>query len=296
MILKGTLTAIITPFDNNDNVDYSALKKIIENQVIRKVEGVVPCGTTGESPTLDHKEHREVIAKTIQWSKEMNRDFIVAAGTGSNSTKEAIDLTKGAAADGADYALVVNPYYNKPTQEGLIRHFSAIADNSKIPLILYNIPGRTAVSLSIESIEKLSRHGNIAGIKEATGDLSFMLRVMEVIPEGFSLLSGDDNLILPILSIGGKGVISVLSNIYPGRVAIMVRNYMENKTDTAKKEFYNLLPLMRAMFLETNPIPVKYAMSCLNYCQNNLRLPMTSLSLAYHETINEHLNRIGKDQ
>jgi len=285
MKLHGTFTALVTPFRSDEEIDFPALKKLIVKQILNKVDGLVPCGTTGESPTLTHDEHREVIAKTIEWTKEINKDVTVIAGTGSNSTREAIDLTRSAAKDGADYALVVNPYYNKPTQEGLCAHFLKIAEASEIPLVLYNIPGRTSVSLSINSISRLAEHPNIVAIKEATGDLGFMAEVILNTPDDFVLLSGDDNLLLPVLSIGGKGVISVLSNLLPLKVGNVTRYFLAGNYEEARKEYYNLLPLMKAMFFETNPIPVKAALSIMGEIENVLRLPMSKLSKENHEKL-----------
>ena len=285
MKLHGTYTALVTPFQSNEDIDYPALKKLIVKQILNKIDGLVPCGTTGESPTLTHNEHREVIAKTVEWTKEINKDVTVIAGTGSNSTKEAIDLTKSAGNDGADYALVVNPYYNKPTQEGLYTHFMCIAEASKIPLVLYNIPGRTSVSLSIDTISRLAIHPNIVGIKEATGDLSFMAEVILNTPEDFVLLSGDDNLLLPVLSIGGKGVISVLSNLLPLKVGNISRFFLAGNYQEARNEYFNLLPLMKSMFYETNPIPVKAALAIMGEMENVLRLPMTKLSKDNHDRL-----------
>ncbi|MES0490720.1 MAG: 4-hydroxy-tetrahydrodipicolinate synthase [Leptospirales bacterium] len=285
MRLKGTYTAIVTPFTASEEIDYEALKKLIHEQADAGVAGIVPCGTTGESPTLTHKEHLDVITKVVTWSKEKRSDMAVIAGTGSNSTKEAITLTSAAAEVGADFALVVNPYYNKPTQDGMIQHFCKIADSSKIPIILYNIPGRTSIKLELETIVELSRHENIAGIKEATGDISFMAQIIESVHENFALLSGDDNLLLPILSIGGKGVISVVSNLYPALAVQMTAKYFAGDTEESKKIFYKLFPLMRAMFLESNPIPVKYALSVQKKIQNVLRLPLTPISKQHESSI-----------
>lgn len=285
MKLHGTFTALVTPFQSSEEIDYPALKKLIVKQILNKVDGIVPCGTTGESPTLTHLEHREVIAKTVEWAKENDKDFTVIAGTGSNSTREAIDLTKFAASTGADYALVVNPYYNKPVQEGLYTHFMRIAEASQIPIILYNIPGRTSVSLSVETISRLAKHPNIVGIKEATGDLNFMAEVILNTPDDFVLLSGDDNLLLPVLAIGGKGVISVLSNLLPLKVGNVSRYFLGGNYAEARKEYFKLLPLMKAMFYETNPIPVKAALSIMGEIENVLRLPMTKLSNENHEKL-----------
>ncbi|MDH5721520.1 MAG: 4-hydroxy-tetrahydrodipicolinate synthase [Spirochaetia bacterium] len=278
MNLEGTFTALITPFEKNGEIDWRRLEELTRLQIQNDVEGIVPCGTTGESPTLSHKEHREVIARVIKTAKEEKSEAIVIAGTGSNSTKEAVELTKAAAEDGADYSLSVNPYYNKPTQEGLYRHFSEIADASSIPIVLYNIPGRTGVSLSIDTIKKLAAHGNIAAIKEATGDLNLMISIIQETPDNFNLISGDDNLLLPILSVGGRGVISVVSNIFPKEASEITRKYLNKEYETAKEIFMKLFPVCGAMFLETNPIPVKYAASYLNLCENVLRLPLTPVS------------------
>jgi len=278
MNLTGTFTALITPFQKDGEIDWQCLEKLTRLQIQNGVEGIVPCGTTGESPTLSHKEHREVIARVIKTAKEENSNAVIIAGTGSNSTKEAIELTKAAAEDGADFALSVNPYYNKPTQEGLYRHFSEIADASSIPILLYNIPGRTSVSLNIDTMKKLSAHGNIAGVKEATGDLNFMISVIQETPENFSLISGDDNLLLPILSVGGRGVISVVSNIFPKEASEITRKYLNKEYEATKELFMKIFPVCGAMFLETNPIPVKFAASYLSLCENLLRLPLTSVS------------------
>lgn len=278
MALQGTYTALITPFKTDEEIDWVALEKIVHYQIDAKVEGVVPCGTTGESPSLTHKEHQQVVAKVIAFAKEKKADATVIAGTGSNCTKEAVKLTQEAAKDGADYALVVNPYYNKPTQHGLVEHFTRIADSSSIPLVLYNIPGRTAISLSLETIVKLSEHENIVAIKEATGDIGFMTKVVQAVSKDFTVLSGDDNLLLPLLSVGGKGVISVASNAYPFQTGEITRKFFSEGLEAAREQFYKMLPFFTAMFVETNPIPVKYAASVLGLCENILRLPMTALS------------------
>ena len=295
MTLKGTYTALLTPFTTGgEEVDYVALKNLIAYQVNAGIEGLVPCGTTGESPTLDHKEHREVIARVVEWSKSIRNDIVVIAGTGSNSTREAIDLTKAAVKDGADYALLVNPYYNKPTQSGLVAHFLAIAEASTIPLVLYNIPGRTNVTLSLNTIKELSKHPNIAGIKEATGDLNFMSQVILETPEDFFVLSGDDNLTLPLLATGGRGVISVVSNIFPRSTGEITRKFFNSDFAGAKKIFQTLFPFCNEMFVETNPIPVKYAASLLGLCKNELRLPMTPISESLRSGLKSKLEEIQK--
>lgn len=284
--LRGTYTALITPFTaDGEKVDWVALKKLVERQIDAGVEGLVPCGTTGESPTLNHAEHTEVIAKVIEWAKAKNPKCVIIAGTGSNSTAEAISLTKQAADAGADAVLSVNPYYNKPVQAGLTLHFQKIADASKVPVVLYNIPGRSAVGMTVETIKTLSQHGNIAAIKEATGDVGFMAQVVQATEGKLALISGDDNLIVPVLSIGGVGVISVIANVYPKETGDITRSYFAGNADDAQKKFMKLLPLCKAMFIETNPIPVKFAASKKGICENSLRLPMTPLSKNLEATL-----------
>lgn len=273
-MFQGVYTAVITPF-RQGKIDYDNYFKILENQIRSGVAGVVPCGTTGESPTLSYEEHKELIQKTVQI---VAGKIQVIAGTGSNSTKEAIELTESACADGVDGILSVNPYYNKPTQEGMFQHFTAIANVSSKPVMLYNIPGRTNVNLLPETVSRLAAHPKIAAIKEATGDLGQMAKVISQCPADFDLLSGDDNLTLPVLSIGGKGVVSVVSNLFPRACVDMVSLYLRGDLEASKKIYYKLLPVFVNAFIETNPIPIKAAMSWFGYCSNELRLPMTSLS------------------
>ncbi|TGL56017.1 4-hydroxy-tetrahydrodipicolinate synthase [Leptospira kemamanensis] len=273
-MFQGVYTAVITPF-RQGKIDYDSYFKILENQIRSGVAGVVPCGTTGESPTLSYEEHKELIQKTVQI---VAGKIQVIAGTGSNSTKEAIELTESACADGVDGILSVNPYYNKPTQEGMFQHFTAIANVSSKPVMLYNIPGRTNVNLLPETVSRLAAHPKIAAIKEATGDLGQMAKVISQCPSDFDLLSGDDNLTLPVLSIGGKGVVSVVSNLFPRACVDMVSLYLRGDLEASKKIYYKLLPVFVNAFIETNPIPIKAAMSWFGYCSNELRLPMTALS------------------
>jgi len=233
-------------------------------------------GTTGESPTLSFEEHEEFIRRVV---KIVNGRIKVIAGTGANSTSEAIWLTKGAEDSGVDATLSVNPYYNKPTQRGLIAHYEAIANSTKLPIILYNIPGRSGVNFLPESVaELLKRTDHVVAMKEASGDISQMMRLIELCADKLTVLSGDDNLLLPVLSIGGKGVISVLSNLLPAEVKKIVTLYRENKIVEAQNQFYKILPLCRGMFLETNPIPIKAAMEMTGACSGELRLPLVPLS------------------
>ncbi|HPS86957.1 MAG TPA: 4-hydroxy-tetrahydrodipicolinate synthase [Spirochaetota bacterium] len=274
-MFEGAYTAIVTPF-NNDKIDYNALELIIERQISEGIDGIIPMGTTGESPTLSFEEHEEFIRRTV---KIVNGRIKVIAGTGANSTSEAIWLTKGAEDAGVNATLSVNPYYNKPTQRGLIAHYEAIAGATKLPIILYNIPGRSGINFLPESVaELLKRTDHIVAMKEASGDIAQMMRLIELCGDRITLLSGDDNLLLPVLAIGGKGIISVLSNLLPADVKKVVTLYRENKTEEAKTLFYKLLPLCRGMFLETNPIPIKAAMEMTGACSGELRLPLVSLS------------------
>ncbi|MDZ4727691.1 MAG: 4-hydroxy-tetrahydrodipicolinate synthase [Leptospira sp.] len=273
-MFQGVYTAVITPF-RNGKVDYDSYFKILENQISSGVAGVVPCGTTGESPTLSYEEHKELIQKTVSL---VSKRIQVIAGTGSNSTSEAIELTESACADGVDGILSVNPYYNKPTQEGMFLHFQSIAKHSTKPVMLYNIPGRTNVNLLPETVLRLSEIQNITAIKEATGDLGQMAKVISLTKPGFSLLSGDDNLTLPVLSIGGMGVVSVVSNLFPRACVDMVSLFQRGEIAESRKIYYKLLPVFINAFIETNPIPIKAAMSWFGYCDNELRLPMTPIS------------------
>jgi len=289
-MFEGAYTALVTPF-KNDKIDYDALEKHIEFQIKEGIDGLIPMGTTGESPTLSFEEHEEFIRKVV---RIVNGRVKVIAGTGANSTSEAIWLTKGAEDAGVDAALSVNPYYNKPTQKGLVAHYEAIAKSTKLPIILYNIPGRSGVNFLPESInELLQRVDNIAAMKEASGDIAQMMRLVELCGDRLTLLSGDDNLLLPLLSIGGKGVISVISNIIPADIKRVITLFNEKKTDEARAAFYKMLPLCRAMFLETNPIPVKAAMEMIGFCGGELRLPLVPISDANREILRKTLTDYG---
>lgn len=274
-MFTGVYTALVTPF-NNGKIDYGALEKIIEAQIKGGVDGIVPMGTTGESPTVPFQEHKDFVKKVVNL---VNGRAKVIAGTGANSTEEAIYLTKAAEEYGVDGALLVNPYYNKPPQRGLVAHFESVARSVSIPIILYNIPGRTGINFQPESVlELINRVDNVLAIKEASGDISQMMRVIELCGERLTLLSGDDNLLLPVLAIGGKGVISVASNILPADVKNIVTLYENGRQKEASMAFYRILPVCRALFLETNPIPVKAAMEMLGYCSSSVRLPLVTLS------------------
>ena len=289
-MFKGSIVAIVTPFRDN-KVDEKKLRELIEFQIKNGSSGIVPCGTTGESATLSFEEHNRVIEVTVEQAKKR---VPVIAGTGSNSTEEAIILTRHAAKAGADASLQVSPYYNRPTQKGLFEHFRAIADAVDIPIILYNIASRTGVNIEPDTIAGLSREcKNIVGVKEASGNLDQMSRIKELCGAGFDLISGDDSLTLPILSIGGTGIISVVANIVPRDVAALVSEFQKGNLKKAQELHFKLLPLIKAMFIETNPIPVKTAMGLLNICGPDLRLPMCGMSGENQEKLKKALIDYG---
>lgn len=272
-MFQGSYVAIVTPFKNN-KVDTKTLEKLIQFHIDKGTTGIVPCGTTGESSTLSHEEHELVIEVVV---KSCKGKLKVIAGTGSNNTAEAIKLTKFAKKIGADGALVISPYYNKPTQKGLYLHFKTIANEIDIPIVVYNIQSRTAVNITPETMQKITKEcKNIVAVKEASGSLDQMTNTKSLCPN-IDLLSGDDVLTLPLLSVGGVGVISVVANIVPKDVSDMVSSYLNGDIKTAQKLHYKLYPLIKAMFIETNPIPVKTAMDILGMCSPDLRLPMSPM-------------------
>ncbi|MFH1128141.1 MAG: 4-hydroxy-tetrahydrodipicolinate synthase [Candidatus Omnitrophota bacterium] len=293
-MFRGSIVAIVTPFCDKGGkltIDEKKLKELIEFQIKNGTSGIVPCGTTGESATLTFAEHERVIEITI---KQVNRRIPVIAGTGSNSTEEAIMLTKQAAIAGADASLQVSPYYNRPTQKGLYEHFKAIAKSVDIPIILYNIISRTGVNIEPETIARLAVDcKNIVAVKEASGNLEQMSHVKQLCPKNFILLSGDDALTLPILAIGGKGIISVVANITPKDVANLVKEFAEGNIKKAQEIHYKLLPLIKAMFIETNPIPVKTALGLLGMCEPGLRLPMCTMQPENLEKLKKALKDYG---
>ncbi|MDD2680410.1 MAG: 4-hydroxy-tetrahydrodipicolinate synthase [Candidatus Omnitrophica bacterium] len=293
-MFKGSIVAIVTPFSTQgakSMVDEKKLKELIEFQIKNGSSGIVPCGTTGESATLSFEEHERVIEITVA---QVKKRVPVIAGTGSNSTAEAIMLTRHAAKAGADASLQVSPYYNRPTQKGLYEHFKAVADAVDIPLILYNIASRTGVNIEPETIAKLAADcKNIVGVKEASGNLEQMSRIKALCPANFELISGDDGLTLPVLSIGGIGVISVVANIAPLDVANLVSEFGKGNVKKAQELHYKLLPLVKAMFIETNPIPVKTALGLLGMCEPDLRLPMCAMSPDNLEKLKKALHNYG---
>lgn len=288
-MFKGAFTALITPF-RDGMVDEKALRDLIEFQISEGIDGLVPCGTTGESATLTHDEHKRVVEITIDAAAGR---VPVIAGTGSNSTVETVELTGHAKEAGADAALLITPYYNKPTQEGLYRHFAKVAEEVDIPIILYNVPGRTAVNMLPETVARLSRIGNIVGIKEATADMEQASWTKKLCDGEFAILSGDDATVLPLLSIGGAGVISVVSNVAPRAMSGLCRAFFDGDLEEAARIHYDLLPLSRALFMETNPIPVKEALHMMGRSSEEIRLPLTRLSERNREELAGVLRKMG---
>jgi 4-hydroxy-tetrahydrodipicolinate synthase len=272
-MFSGAFTALVTPF-RNGQVDVEALEGMVEFQIQNSIHGLVPCGTTGETPAMSEEEDRLVIGTVVRIA---NGRVPVIAGTGSNSTNMAIKYTRMAEEVGADGSLQVSPYYNKPTQEGLYRHFAAVAESTDLPIILYNIPGRTSVTIDAETTARLAEIPNIVGTKEATLSMNMAMDVMSLCGEDFDVLSGDDPVTLPLMSLGGRGVISVASNVAPAAVSDMVNALLEGDWERGRELHYELLPLFRALFVETNPIPVKTAASILGLCSDEMRLPMIPL-------------------
>jgi 4-hydroxy-tetrahydrodipicolinate synthase len=287
---QGSIVALVTPF-RGGIVDEAKLKALVEFHVTHGTDAIVPCGTTGESPTLSHDEHHRVIEVVVEAARGR---VPVLAGTGSYSTAEAIELTRFAERAGATGALVVNPYYNRPTQEGLYRHFRAVAESTAIPIVLYNIQGRTAVNVETATLARLVQDcPSIVGVKEASGSLDQMSQVIAACGPDFSVLSGDDNVTLPLLAIGGRGVISVIANIVPRDTADLVHAALDGDFKRARELHYKLFPLARAAFLETNPIPIKEAMAMAGMIEPEFRLPMCRMSDANREKLRAILKPYG---
>jgi 4-hydroxy-tetrahydrodipicolinate synthase len=281
--LEGTFTALVTPFRPDGSLDLDALSGLVEWQIESGVDGLVPCGSTGEAATLSHAEHKQVVRHVVDVAR---RRVPVVAGTGSNSTAEAIELTRAAREAGADAALLISPYYNRPTQEGIFQHFRAIAAETALPLIPYNIPGRTASRIEPATLARLSRVPGIVGVKEAGGDLTLTAQTILDSASGFSVLSGDDALTLPMLAIGARGAISTVSNVAPSETSEITRAFRHGDLEKARAAYYRVLPLMIALFIETNPIPLKAALAALGRIPcGRLRLPLTEISPAARERL-----------
>lgn len=289
-MIHGSIVAIVTPF-RDGKIDEDALKNLIEFQIENGTHGIVPCGTTGESPTLSHEEHEYVIELAVQ---TVNKRVPVIAGTGSNSTKEAIRLTRFAKEIGADAALVVVPYYNKPTQEGLYLHFKQIASQVDIPIILYNIPGRSAVNMTPQTIARLAADfKNIIGVKEAAGSIPQASKILQLCGMDFLVLSGEDALNFPLLTIGARGFISVTANIAPKDVSDLYNLYADGEFEKARDLHYKLLPLNEALFIETNPIPIKAALSMMDLMKYEYRLPLSEMTQDNYDEVKKVLSDYG---
>lgn len=288
-MFSGAYTAIVTPF-RDGRVDETGFRALIRYGMDGGVSGFVPCGTTGESPTLSHDEHNRVIEICV---KEVAGHVKVIAGTGSNSTEEAIALTRHAKKVGADGALLVSPYYNKPTQEGLYQHFKAVAEAVDIPLVVYNIQGRTAVNIENATMERLSRIPNIVGVKEASGSILQMSEVIRLCGPEFDVLSGDDQMTFPLMALGGKGVVSVVTNIVPDKMSALVRHMLAGELQKGRQMHFDIFELCQAMFIETNPIPVKAALGLMGKISPEYRLPLCPLSQANQGKLKGILERYG---
>jgi len=285
-MFRGIFTAIITPFNEDGSLDLDSLDRIIEFQIENGIDGIVPMGTTGESPTLSIDEHIEVVHRTCE---TVNKRVSVIAGAGSNNTEEAIELAEAARAVGADATLQVTPYYNKPTQEGIYRHFMKIADKVDLPHIIYNIKSRTGRNIETDTMVRLAGHSNIVGVKEASGDIMQIMEVIERTPTDFTVLSGDDAITLPLIAAGGIGCISVSSNLFPGLMKDFIYTGLDGNMERMRDLNYRLMPMFRMMCIEQNPIPIKTAMAMQGYAKEIFRLPLCELGQGNRKKLEDFL-------
>ncbi len=288
-MFEGVLTALVTPF-RDGAVDERALHELVELQVSGGVQGIVPCGTTGESATLSHAEHQRVVEVVVAAARGRVQ---VVAGTGSNNTREAIELTHHAKEAGADGALLISPYYNRPTQAGIYAHFAAVARETAFPLVVYNVPHRTGSNVEAETIARLAELDQVVGVKEASGNLTQVSEIVATTPDDFAVLSGDDVHSLPILAIGGSGVISTTANVAPSQMVELVRAFRAGDHDRARQAHLRLLPLFGALFCETNPIPLKAALAMQGLIEESLRLPLVPISATNRERLRTTLKEMG---
>ena len=286
---RGTFTAIVTPFKRDGSLDEAALRTLVDRQIEGGVDGIVPCGTTGESVTMSTAERIRVIEIVQEQSNDRVR---VLAGAGGNSTAAVVTLAKQIDQVSVDGILIVVPYYNKPTQEGLYQHFATVADAVAAPVVMYNVPGRTSANMTAETALRLAEHGNIVGTKEASGALTQVMEIIRGAPAGFSILSGEDNLAVPIIALGGHGVVSVVSNEAPAMMSEMVRSALEGKMTEARELHYKLLGLMNVNFIETNPIPVKAALAMMGLIEEQYRLPLVPMAEANREKLHLELMKL----
>lgn len=290
MKFEGIYTALVTPFNQDGSIDWGALKNLVDFQVEAGVAGIAPMGTTGESPTIIHEDHLKIIEFV---AKEAKGKVQIVAGTGSNATEEALRMTKIAKDFGVDASLQVAPYYNKPSMEGFYRHFMTIADAVDLPMMVYNIPGRTGKNIDNATMLRLAQHPNIQAVKEASGDVNQMMNLIAAKPEGFEVLSGDDNLGYLLIAMGGKGIVSVASNIIPKEMNALCNASLEGNMAEAKRLQYELLPFFRAEFIETNPVPIKYAMAKAGMIQEAYRLPLCPMSDASKQAMDAAMKGLG---
>ena len=289
-MFTGTYTAIVTPFSKG-KIDEAALERLIQAQVRAGVDGIVPVGTTGESPTVDYEEHVRLIERSVKFARGRIK---VLAGTGGNSTSEAIYLTEQAEKAGADGSLQVAPYYNKPTQEGIFQHFVEVARHTRLPIVLYSIPGRCGIEIGVDTVRRLAHEcKNIIGIKEAGGNADRVSQLRAALGPRFEIMSGDDSLTLPFMAVGAQGVISVASNVIPRQVAQMVKAYAAGKTRAALKLHQQYYPLFKDLFIETNPVPVKAALAMLGQIEEEYRLPLVPMSAKNRETLRATMKAVG---
>jgi len=291
-VFQGSLVALVTPFDGSNRVDYASLKRLVDFHVEQGSGGLVIAGTTGESPTLERSEHIELIGRAAEIAAGR---IPIIAGTGSNSTSQSIELSRAVSDPGIAAYMAVVPYYNKPTQEGLFRHYMAIADASDKPLLMYNVPGRTVADLLPETIARLATHENIFGVKEATGDIGRLKQIQALVDDAFRLYSGDDFTLRPFIEQGGHGVVTVSGNVAPRQVARLCRLAAEGKADEAKALDAMLQPLNKMLFIESNPIPVKWAMSEMGFIEPHIRLPLTPFSEQHHEDMRSAMRTAAVD-
>src|SRR5919106_917643 len=288
-MFSGSMVALITPFKGG-RVDWQSLERLIDFHIQSGTHGIVPCGTTGESATLSHQEHDEVIKAVI---KAVNRRLPVIAGTGSNSTAEAVRLTRAAEKSGADGALMISPYYNRPTQEGIYQHYREVASEVGIPIIVYNIPGRTGSKIEPETLARLAEIKNIGGVKEATGSVDQAIDVIRLCGDRLAVYSGEDSLIFPLMALGGKGVISTVANVAPKQTSQLTEACLKGNWEKGRDLQFKLMPLIRSLFIETNPIPAKTALSLMGKCTGDLRLPLTPMSEGNVQKLREVMTDFG---
>ena len=288
-MFKGAFTALVTPFSDGQ-IDTQALRDHVDFQIEKGIDGLVPCGTTGEASTLSHDEHVEVVRITVEHAAGR---VPVIAGSGSNSTAEALELTTRVKETGANACLMITPYYNKPTQEGLFQHFSTIAEKVDIPIILYNVPGRTGINMLPDTVGRLAAVPNIVGLKDAAADLKQTSYTRQLVPDDFVILSGEDTLVYPLMAVGASGVISVTSNILPGEMAELCRRFLDGNITGAAELHHKLLPMCDDLFVETNPIPVKAALAMMGRMKNELRLPLVPITDKGAEVVRRAITQFG---